>query len=57
YWGPILQWVKSAVESAMIGDGNCDTMVEAKSAEEVIERLKDYRNAGGRFKLKWDEQW
>ncbi|KAK5708960.1 hypothetical protein LTS12_028133, partial [Elasticomyces elasticus] len=50
-------WVKSAVESAMIGDGNCDTMVEAKSAEEVIERLKDYRNAGGRFKLKWDEQW
>ncbi|KAK5688138.1 hypothetical protein LTS10_000116 [Elasticomyces elasticus] len=56
YWGPILQWVKGAVESGMIGEGNRDIMVEAKTAEEVIKRLGDYRNAEGRFKLKWDEQ-
>ncbi|KAK3616866.1 hypothetical protein LTR22_026927 [Elasticomyces elasticus] len=55
YWGPILQWVKGAVESG-VGRGNRDIMVEAKTAEDVIERLQDYRNAEGRFKLKWDEQ-
>ena len=31
-------------------------MAEAKTAEEVLERLKNYTNAEGRFKLQWDQK-
>lgn len=54
YWDGLLQWVGKAVDSGFIAQNNAGVMVEAKSAEQVVERLNDYQNAEGRFKLTWD---
>lgn len=56
YWDGLLQWVRKAVESGFIAQNNSGIMAEATSAEEVVEQLRDYRNAEGRFKLKWGEK-
>ena len=56
YWSGLLQWVNKAVESGFVSEGNRGIIAEGKSAEEVVERLKDYKVAEGRFKLQWDQQ-
>lgn len=56
YWDGLLQWVGKAVDSGFIARSNSGIMVEAKEAEEVVRRLKDYTNAEGRFKLHWGEK-
>jgi uncharacterized protein (TIGR00730 family) len=56
YWDGLLQWVRKAVESGFIATSNQGIMVEAKDAVEVVESLRDYRNAEGRFKLTWGEK-
>ncbi|OCK79419.1 lysine decarboxylase-like protein-like protein [Lepidopterella palustris CBS 459.81] len=56
YWDGLLQWVRNAVSAGFIAPGNAGILVEALSAEEVVTCLKEYVNAEGRFKLKWDEQ-
>ena len=56
YWDGLLQWVNKAVESGFIAQGNAGIMVEAKTAEDVIDRLRDYQKAEGRFKLHWAEK-
>ena len=56
YWDGLLQWVNKAVESGFIAKNNQGIMVEARSAEEVVERLGDYQNAEGRFKLQCGEK-
>ncbi|KAF2767524.1 lysine decarboxylase-like protein-like protein [Teratosphaeria nubilosa] len=54
YWTGLLQWVVKAVDSGFIKENNSRIMVEAGSAEEVLERLRGYVNAEGRFNLTWD---
>ncbi|KAK5120151.1 hypothetical protein LTR85_006632 [Meristemomyces frigidus] len=54
YWDGLLQWVNKAVDSGFIAKTNAGIMVEAKTAKQVAERLNDYQNAEGRFKLTWD---
>ena len=56
YWDGLLQWVRKAVESGFIAENNGGIMVEARTAREVAERLGDYQNAEGRFKLQWSEK-
>ena len=56
YWDGLLQWVHKAVESGFIAQNNAGIMVEARSAEQVVERLSNYQNAEGRFKLEWEEK-
>lgn len=56
YWDGILQWVRTAVEAGFVSKTNESIMSEAKTAEEVVERLRDYVNAEGRFKLQWGEK-
>ncbi|OQN98219.1 hypothetical protein B0A48_15495 [Cryoendolithus antarcticus] len=56
YWDGLLEWVRKAVETGFVGEGNKGIMVEAKTAEEVVEKLRGYRNAEGRFKLSWGEK-
>jgi predicted Rossmann-fold nucleotide-binding protein len=53
YWDGILQWVTKAVDEKFIASDNKSIMVEARSGEEVVERLNDYQNAEGRFNLQW----
>ena len=54
YWDGLLAWVKGAVESGFVGEGNRGIIVEAGSAGEVVERLRGYRVAEGRFVLEWE---
>lgn len=56
YWDGLLKWIRTAIEAEFIAEGNRDIMVEAKTSQEVVERLRDYRNAEGRFKLRWNEK-
>jgi uncharacterized protein (TIGR00730 family) len=56
YWDGILQWVTKAVNEEFIAKDNKSIMVEARTSDEVIERLRDYQNSEGRFKLQWDHK-
>lgn len=56
YWDGILQWVKQSVDAGFVGEGNRDILVEGKSAEECVERLRRYEVSEGRFKLKWEDE-
>ncbi|CAO2648258.1 Nn.00g075250.m01.CDS01 [Neocucurbitaria sp. VM-36] len=56
YWTGLIDWVKNAVTSGFIAPTNAGILSEALSAEEVIQCLKEYENAPGRFNLTWEEQ-
>jgi len=56
FWDGILQWVKRAVDEGFIQTGNATIMVEGRSSEEVVNMLRDYQEAKGRFKLTWGEK-
>ncbi|EME85278.1 uncharacterized protein MYCFIDRAFT_83373 [Pseudocercospora fijiensis CIRAD86] len=56
YWDGLLSWVQKSVEERFVSKENERIMVEAKTAEEVVEKLKNYRNAEGRFGLEWEEK-
>ena len=53
YWDGLLQWVQTATETGFIRPGNANIIVEAKTAEEVVECLKNYKPAGDRLNLNW----
>lgn len=56
YWDGILQWVKQSVEAGFVGESNRNILVEGKTAEECVDRLKSYKVSQGRFKLKWEDE-
>jgi len=56
YWNGLLTWLKNAVSLGFIAPNNAGILVEASSAEEVLTRLREYKNAEGRLNLEWDEQ-
>ncbi|KAF1364164.1 hypothetical protein EJ07DRAFT_162671 [Lizonia empirigonia] len=55
YWTGLIEWVQNAVRSGFVSATNAGIIKEAVSAEEVVEMLKSYENAPGRFKLTWDD--
>jgi uncharacterized protein (TIGR00730 family) len=54
YWDGLLSWIKTSVETGFVGEGNANIIVEAKTPEDAIKCLRDYKSAAGRFNLKWD---
>lgn len=56
YWDGIMQWVTTAVQSGFIGESNAGIMVEGNTSGEVVEKLRTYQAAEGRFKLHWGEK-
>lgn len=55
YWDGLLHWIQPATEAGFVRKGNAEILVEAHSAEEVVERLRDYETAGGRLELNWEK--
>ncbi|KAF2118738.1 hypothetical protein BDV96DRAFT_568402 [Lophiotrema nucula] len=53
YYDSIIQWVKKAVVSGFVDEKNSDIVVEASTAEDVIEAVRNYRVPQGRFDLNW----
>jgi len=56
YWDGMLKWVREAVGAGFISEGNSGILVEATTAEDVVARLRDYKNAEGRYNLTWGEE-
>ncbi len=56
YYNGLLQWVRTAVSAGFIAPGNAGILVEALSAEEVVNQLKDYKISEDRMKLDWNQK-
>ena len=48
-----MQWINKAVECGMISEDNRHILVEAKSVDEVADKIKNYKVATGRYILDW----
>jgi hypothetical protein len=56
FYTPILDWINKAVESGFIKPGNANIVVEAKTVEEIPEKLGAYRLSDARYRLDWTVQ-
>ena len=56
YWDGLLQWVTGSVDAGFVGKGNQEIIKEARTAEDVVRALREYRVAAGRFKLEWGNE-
>ena len=56
YWEGVLQWVEKTVEEGFVKGENAQIMVEAKTPEEAIQKLREYKISKERFDLKWGEK-
>ncbi|CAK4033762.1 LOG family [Lecanosticta acicola] len=56
YWDGLLQWVKKAVGAGFVAKGNSSIMSQASSADQVLQRLRDYESAEGCLELQWEEE-
>ncbi|OBT58469.1 hypothetical protein VE04_01510 [Pseudogymnoascus sp. 24MN13] len=53
YWDGLLSWVDNSISSGFVRESNRSIIVPAKTAQEAVEFLSDYKPADGRFKLAW----
>ncbi|RDW63282.1 hypothetical protein BP6252_10827 [Coleophoma cylindrospora] len=53
FFDDIMSWVRRAVKNGFVDSGNANIVVEASSAGEVIEAIKNYRVASSRHALDW----
>lgn len=56
FWSGLVQWVRTAVESGFVSESNRGIIAEGKTAEEVVQRLRDYELSEGRYKLEWSQR-
>lgn len=56
FYDGLIDWINAAVSSEFISKGNRDIVVEAKTPEEAIEKIENYKVAQDRFHLNWDAQ-
>ncbi|KAL1636606.1 hypothetical protein SLS56_001191 [Neofusicoccum ribis] len=55
FWDHLLKWVDTSVRTGFMHSEDSQILVEACSAEEVIERLRNYKTNESRFKLNWTQ--
>lgn len=56
FYDGILAWINKSVEEGFIHGDNNRILVEAKSAEEAIKALRDYKVSESVFKLSWGKE-
>ncbi|KAK4203701.1 hypothetical protein QBC40DRAFT_17052 [Triangularia verruculosa] len=56
FYDGIRQWINKSVEEGFIHGGNKDILVEAKTAEEAIKALEEYKVSDAALKLNWSSQ-
>ncbi|KAK3297528.1 uncharacterized protein B0H64DRAFT_440986 [Chaetomium fimeti] len=56
FYDGILTWINKSVEEGFIHGGNKSILVEAKTAEEAITALRDYKVSEAVYKLSWSNQ-
>ncbi|POS87882.1 hypothetical protein EPUL_000584 [Erysiphe pulchra] len=55
YWSGLLSWLENAVKSGFISVKTSAVIREAKTAEQCILLLKEYKCEEGRLQLNWDD--
>ncbi|TGZ85531.1 hypothetical protein EX30DRAFT_361358 [Ascodesmis nigricans] len=53
FWDGILEWAEKAVEKGFVKPSMRGVLVEAKTAEEVLEKIRTYKVVEGRLNLDW----
>ena len=56
YWDGILDWVKNSIREGFVGTGNANILVEVKDPKDVVDALRSYKVAEGRFRLDWTKE-
>jgi hypothetical protein len=56
FFTPLLDWIKNAVHYEFIKANNANICVEAKSVDEVMEKLVNYKLPDDRYRLDWTIQ-
>lgn len=56
FYDGLLQFIENAVAAGFIKD-SCKTIIsEARAAEEVAQKIKEYQPASGRYNLDWNSE-
>lgn len=53
YYDEIIQWVKKAVLNGFVDEKNSNIVVQATTAEDAVDAVKNYRAPKGRYDLNW----
>lgn len=56
FYDGLLGWIRNSVKQGFIPENVSTIISEAKSVEEVAEKIKNYRPAPGRFNLDWESR-
>jgi uncharacterized protein (TIGR00730 family) len=56
YWDGLIRWIGDSVKAGFVGKGNEGIIQVRESAEDCVRALKEYRIAGARFDLDWNEK-
>jgi uncharacterized protein (TIGR00730 family) len=56
YYDGLMGWVRGAVKAGFIAPANGSILVEAKTAEEVVQTLQNYELSKARFDLDWESE-
>jgi len=55
-WDGLLSWVRRSIEEGFVGAGNANILCEVKHPDQVLEALRGYKVAEGRFNLDWTRE-
>ena len=55
-WDGLLQWVRTQVSEGFISPPNAGIIVEALTAEDVVQQLREYRPSDSRLNLDWSQK-
>jgi uncharacterized protein (TIGR00730 family) len=56
FYDGLLGWIEKSVEEGFIRPGNASILVSAKTSEEAIQALKDYKVSESQYKLQWGNE-
>ncbi|CAK7265265.1 hypothetical protein SEPCBS119000_001419 [Sporothrix epigloea] len=56
YYDGLFSWLRTSVDEGFISEGNASIIAEAKTPEDAIVALRDYKVAPSVLKLSWDKQ-
>ncbi len=56
FYTPLLEWINTAVKNGFIRPANASIVVEAKTVDEVVEKLQGYELPDSRYRLDWTVQ-
>lgn len=55
-WDGLLDWVRRSIREGFVGEGNANIIVEVNDPSQVVDALRNYKVAEGRFNLDWTRE-